>query len=136
MKCVKHLSVALAEFLHFMLLTHLQELSHSVDARFIGLWRQCIIDACLQIGFAGFCRQSFGDKYYVYAWKPLVEAGDVKAILFCVGLLVKDGCVIPFADAVYDFGSFTGTGDSNEHAIGNLAQGVDGSLAVSYVDII
>lgn len=102
MKCVKHLSVALAEFLHFMLLTHLQELSHSVDARFIGLWRQCIIDACLQIGFAGFCRQSFGDKYYVYAWKPLVEAGDVKAILFCVGLLVKDGCVIPFADAVYD----------------------------------
>lgn len=105
MKCVKHLSVALAEFLHFMLLTHLQELSHSVDARFIGLWRQCIIDACLQIGFAGFCRQSFGDKYYVYAWKPLVEAGDVKAILFCVGLLVKDGCVIPFADAVYDFGS-------------------------------
>ena len=89
MKCVKHLSVALAEFLHFMLLTHLQELGHSVDARFIGLWRQCIIDACLQIGFAGFCRQSFGDKYYVYAWKPLVEAGDVKAILFCVGLLVK-----------------------------------------------
>lgn len=89
MKCVKHLSVALAEFLHFMLLTHLQELSHSVDARFIGLWRQCIIDACLQIGFAGFCRQSFGDKYYVYAWKPLVEAGDVKAILFCVGLLVR-----------------------------------------------
>ena len=44
--------------------------------------------------------------------------------------------VIPFADAVYDFGSFTGTGDSNEHAIGNLAQVVDGSLAVSYVDII
>ena len=119
-----------------MLLTHLQELGHSVDARFIGLWRQCIIDACLQIGFAGFCRQSFGDKYYVYAWKPLVEAGDVKAILFRVGLLVKDGCVIPFADAVYDFGSFTGTGDSNEHAIGNLAQVVDGSLAVSYVDII
>ena len=94
MKCVKHLSVALAELLHFMLLTHLQELGHSVDARFISLWRQCIIDACLQIGFAGFCRQSFGDKYYVYAWKPLVEAGDVKAIFFCVGLLVKDGYTV------------------------------------------
>lgn len=119
-----------------MLLTYLQELGHSVDARFIGLWRQCIIDACLQIGFAGFCRQSFGDKYYVYAWKSFAKVGDVKAILFCVGLLVKDGCVIPFADAVYDFGSLTGTGDSNEHAIGNLAQVVDGSLAVSYVDII
>jgi len=50
MKCVKHLSVALAEFLHFMLLTHLQELGHSVDARFIGLWGGGVFDARPPIG--------------------------------------------------------------------------------------
>ena len=60
----------------------------------------------------------------------------MSAVLFGVGLLVKDGCVIPFADAVYDDGRFIGAGNSNEHAIRNLAQMVDGGLAVSYVDII
>ena len=136
MKRVEHLPVGTAEFLHFMLLAYLQEPGHAADALCVGLRRQCVTDACQQIGLALFCLQSFGDKGDVDAWKSPVKAGDVEAVLSGVGLLVKDGCVIPFADAVYDDGRFIGAGNSNEHAIRNLAQMVDGGLAVSYVYII
>ena len=98
-KRVEHLPVGTAEFLHFVLLAYLQEPGHAADALCVGLRRQCVADACQQIGLALFCLQSFGDKGDVDAWKSPVKAGDVEAVLFGVGLLVKDGCVIPFADA-------------------------------------
>ena len=65
-----------------------------------------------------------------------MKIGDVDAVLFSIGLLVKDRCVISFADAVYDFDRFIDTGNRHEHTVCNRVQMIDCCFVISYVNII
>lgn len=136
MEGIEHFTVGLAEFLQLVLFAQLEEIRHLPDAFFARHGREGVVDACLQVGFAAFAGKVLRDKYVVDPRETLVQEGDIPAVFFGVALLVKNGGVISFADAVDDFGGLVAGGYSHEHATGHFGQVVDSGTVISYIYVI